>query len=140
MTFSPDGNGLIVGGMGAMRDPMSGNGKQTWQWFSWKDQPARKVASIHDGEHGNGLMKPWPSIPPVVISSWPDLWSKVNGTPDSSTPKPALYCTRSIPSSVSRSAVQSRRQNPVSRGAIGQEPLKDGSRPQFGRISIYKCA
>jgi hypothetical protein len=38
-SFSPDGSRLITCGMGPMRDPMAGNGKQTWQEFDWKPMP-----------------------------------------------------------------------------------------------------
>ena len=52
MTFTPDGSELLVCGMGPMRDPMAGNGKQTWQRFAWR--PAQDGRN-DDGERGNGL-------------------------------------------------------------------------------------
>ena len=55
MTFTPDNDALIVCGMGPMRDPMAGNGKQTWQKFAWKETPATKLNEVHDGDHGRGL-------------------------------------------------------------------------------------
>jgi WD40 repeat protein len=54
LAFSPDGDDLLACGMGPMRDPMSGNGKQTWQRFAWRRAGAPKVAEIHDGDHGGG--------------------------------------------------------------------------------------
>lgn len=54
LAFSPDSEHLIACGMGPMRDPMAGNGKQTWQRFAWRRTGAPKVAEIHDGDHGGG--------------------------------------------------------------------------------------
>jgi WD40 repeat protein len=54
LAFSPDSEHLIACGMGPMRDPMAGNGKQTWQRFAWRRAGAPKVAEIHDGDHGGG--------------------------------------------------------------------------------------
>ncbi len=34
LVFSPDSQGIIACGMGQMRDPNTGNGKQTWQRFA----------------------------------------------------------------------------------------------------------
>lgn len=55
--FSADGKSLYVAGMGYMRDPMAGNGRQLWQRFDWQAQPARKVDETHKGQSGEGLME-----------------------------------------------------------------------------------
>ncbi len=55
LAFSPDGESLLACGMGPMRDPMAGNGKQTWQRFAWRKEGAPKLDEIHDGDHGGGL-------------------------------------------------------------------------------------
>jgi len=55
--FSPGGEHLLVCGMGPMRDPMAGNGKQTWQRFDWKRKTPEKVSEIKDGDRGRGLME-----------------------------------------------------------------------------------
>jgi WD40 repeat protein len=57
LTFTPDGSGLLLAGMGPMRDPMAGNGKQLWQRFAWQETPPRKVDETHEGESGEGLME-----------------------------------------------------------------------------------
>ncbi len=57
LAFAPDGASLLCAGMGEMKDPMAGNGKMTWQRWSWKEQPAKMLGQIHDGEHGSGLME-----------------------------------------------------------------------------------
>lgn len=55
--FAPD-NSLLVAGMGPMRDPMAGNGKQRWQRFDWLDlAEAKKLSQSNDGQVGEGLME-----------------------------------------------------------------------------------
>ena len=48
---------LLVAGMGPMRDPMAGNGKQRWQRFAWNGGESRKVSSSKDKQMGEGLME-----------------------------------------------------------------------------------
>jgi len=55
--FTPDDSAVIVCGMGDMRDPMAGNGRQLWQKWSWKDSSAEKLDETHAGESGEGLME-----------------------------------------------------------------------------------
>ena len=55
-TFAPD-NDFIVGGMGPMRDPMAGNGKQRWQRFAWQDAEPSKTHQSRDDQCGEGLME-----------------------------------------------------------------------------------
>ena len=55
--FVPGTRDLIVAGMGPMRDPMAGNGKQRWQRFSWGGGEPAKVAQSNDDQVGEGLME-----------------------------------------------------------------------------------
>ena len=66
--FTPDGEHVLLAGMGKMRDPMAGNGKQLWQKWRWTDSSSKeaadsekvgptKVDQTHDGESGEGLME-----------------------------------------------------------------------------------
>ena len=55
MTFSPDGQDLLVTGMGPMRDPMAGNGLQRWQRFHWRD--GKKLGETREDDAGRGLME-----------------------------------------------------------------------------------
>lgn len=48
---------LLVAGMGPMRDPMAGNGKQRWQCFDMSGSTPRKVAEAKDDQVGEGLME-----------------------------------------------------------------------------------
>jgi len=57
MRFTPDGSELLLAGMGPMRDPMAGNGRQLWQKWAWQDDPPRMVDETHDEESGEGLME-----------------------------------------------------------------------------------
>ena len=57
VSFSPDGNTLYAAGMGDMKDPMAGNGKQLWQRFDWKSQPVKKVQESVPDQTGEGLME-----------------------------------------------------------------------------------
>ncbi len=57
LSFTPDGEELIACGMGPMRDPMAGNGKQTWQRFAWKEREHPLTAEIASNEAGKGLME-----------------------------------------------------------------------------------
>lgn len=55
--FHPSGERVIVAGMGPMRDPMAGNGKQRWQEYAWQEQPSRKVKETKSDQAGEGLME-----------------------------------------------------------------------------------
>ncbi|XZE54019.1 WD40 repeat domain-containing protein [Planctomycetaceae bacterium SH139] len=55
--FAPDGNSLYVAGMGEMRDPMAGNGRQLWQRFDWRADPPTKLAETIKDQAGEGLME-----------------------------------------------------------------------------------
>jgi WD40 repeat protein len=57
LRFTPDGDELLLAGMGPMRDPMAGNGKQLWQRWRWKQTSPEMVDQTHDGENGEGLME-----------------------------------------------------------------------------------
>lgn len=57
ITFAKDEREVIVAGMGPMRDPMAGNGRQRWQRFRWSGDGAEKVAEAKDDQVGEGLME-----------------------------------------------------------------------------------
>lgn len=57
VSFSPDGESLYAAGMGDMRDPMAGNGKQLWQRFDWRKAPVEKTQESVAAETGEGLME-----------------------------------------------------------------------------------
>ena len=57
MTFTPTGEHLLMAGMGPMRDPMAGNGKQLWQKWEWNLPEPKMLDQPHEGEAGEGLME-----------------------------------------------------------------------------------
>lgn len=57
MRFSPDDASLLMCGMGPMRDPMAGNGRQLWQRWDWRAETPVKLDETHKGESGEGLME-----------------------------------------------------------------------------------
>ncbi|MGI9473601.1 MAG: WD40 repeat domain-containing protein [Rubripirellula sp.] len=57
MRFTPDGAALLLAGMGSMRDPMAGNGRQLWQKWDWRPGKPKLLGQVHKGESGEGLME-----------------------------------------------------------------------------------
>ncbi len=57
MQFTPDGDEVLLAGMGPMRDPMAGNGRQLWQKWAWREAEPKQIDQTHDGESGEGLME-----------------------------------------------------------------------------------
>ncbi len=57
MHFAPDDQSLLVCGMGDMKDPMAGNGRQLWQRWTWRETENKKLDETHAGDSGEGLME-----------------------------------------------------------------------------------
>jgi WD40 repeat protein len=57
VSFSPDGESLYAAGMGDMKDPMAGNGKQLWQRFDWRIAPVEMKQETVPSQSGEGLME-----------------------------------------------------------------------------------
>lgn len=57
LAFTPDGKDLLLAGMGPMRDPMAGNGRQLWQRWSWQPDTPSKTGEIRSEDAGEGLME-----------------------------------------------------------------------------------
>jgi WD40 repeat protein len=55
LAFAPDSGSILCCGMGAMNDPMAGNGKMTWQRWAW--EKGEKLGQIKDDQRGAGLME-----------------------------------------------------------------------------------
>ena len=53
LSFTPDASELLLAGMGKMRDPMAGNGRQLWQKWTWHGD-AKKTGEINHAEAGEG--------------------------------------------------------------------------------------
>jgi len=57
ITFTPNSDELLLAGMGPMRDPMAGNGRQLWEKWAWNQDVPVKIDETHKGESGEGLME-----------------------------------------------------------------------------------
>ena len=57
VSFSPDGESLYAAGMGDMKDPMAGNGRQLWQCFEWRKSPVEMKLETVAAQAGEGLME-----------------------------------------------------------------------------------
>lgn len=137
LAFTPDGRELLACGMGPMRDPMAGNGKQTWQRFAWEEKPARKTGEIAENDRGNGLME--------SLSFHPSgRWFAMAGRLAQGKWNAALFdsATGGLVHSldakmrVTRSLFDPSGGRWILCGAVGQEKQKGEPRP-FGRIKIY---
>ncbi len=92
MRFAPDDQSLIVCGMGDMKDPMAGNGKQLWQRWSWLEAENKKLSETKQGESGEGLMEAlafhpsgeclrWGAGFVAAIGTWPcSIWPAARGS------------------------------------------------------------
>ena len=139
LSFSPDGRQLLGCGMGPMRDPMAGNGKQTWQAFDWQQNPPNKVREINDGERGRGLMETlsWHREGKVFCmagrmaqGSWNTaLFSDETG---------ALLQGIDNKTRITRAMFSHDGQQLFLAGAKSQGAPKDGKWNDFGRLFIYR--
>ena len=139
MTFTPDGNELLLAGMGPMRDPMAGNGKQSWQRFAWRENPPRKTGEIDDGVRGNGLMETIEFEPSkkfflmagrMAQGKWNTAFF------DSLSGK--LIHSLDTKMRVTGAVFSADGARLFLAGAIGQQKKKDGKYPEFGRIKVFQ--
>ena len=139
LSFSPDGRQLLGCGMGPMRDPMAGNGKQTWQAFDWQQNPPNKVREINDGERGRGLMETLSWHPEGKVfcmagrmaqGSWNTaLFSNETG---------GLLQGIDNKTRITRAMFSQDGQQLFLAGAKSQGAPKDGKWNDFGRLFIYR--
>lgn len=141
MTFSPEGNELLVCGMGPMRDPMAGNGKQTWQRYAWRENPPTKTGQIDDDSRGNGLMETI-RIHPVkkfFVMAGRLAQGKWNAAFFEMTSGRLLH-SLDTKMRITGSAFSLDGTRLFLAGAVGQQKKKDGKYPEFGRIKIFRCS
>ncbi len=137
LTFSPDGESLLVCGMGPMADPMAGNGKMTWQRWVWRETPATLLGQIRDGEHGTGLME--------AIQFSPDgkafvmAGRQAQGTWNAAVfgaEEGRLLASLDTKSRVTRSFFAADGGTLFLGATVGQGPRKEGKWPEYGRIHV----
>lgn len=139
MQFTPDGNELLLAGMGPMRDPMAGNGRQLWQRWNWQETDPTKVDETHKGESGEGLMETLaihPSAGQFVMGGrlrggdWNVALFELNSGNRIATLKTGYRVTQA------QYAADGSQLLLV--GAQGQPKKKeDGRFPPFGRVELY---
>ena len=138
LAFARDGASLLCCGMGPMGDPMAGNGKQTWQRWSWRESPPRMLEQIRDGEHGTGLME-------TLAHSSDGKSFVMAGRQAQGTWNAALFSTTDgklitsldTKSRVTRSVFSADGKTLFLAAAAGQPPRdKEGKWPHYGKIHV----
>jgi WD40 repeat protein len=135
LAFSPDSASVICCGMGPMNDPMAGNGKMTWQRWSWQESPPKLLAQIRDGEHGSGLMETIGSSPDgkcfvmagrQAQGNWNvALFSEAEGK---------LLASLDVKSRITRHHFTADGKQLFLASTSSQPPRKDGKWPDYGEI------
>ena len=139
LAFTPDITGLIACGMGPMRDPMAGNGKQTWQRFAWQSQGTPLSHEIEQKDAGKGLMESL-SIDPInerfvmagrlAQGQWNTAVFDTNTGSLLHSLNTKMRTTKALFTHDSNQLILC--------GAGSQKAPKEGLWPDFGRIHIYQ--
>jgi WD40 repeat protein len=142
LLFMPGSNELLACGMGPIRDPMAGNGKQTWQRFNWRDNnPPKKMDEIHEGESGNGHPESLvihPSGKYFVMAGRLAQGKWNTGFFDSTSG--ALIHSIDAKNRITKAVFNPSGDRLYLAGATSQEKKKDGKFQDFGRITVYSVA
>jgi WD40 repeat protein len=138
VSFSPDGNELLACGMGPMKDPMAGNGKQTWQRFAWREKPVQKRNQIRDNDQGNGLMETlaWHPAGRRFVMAGRLAQGKWNLAAFDAT-NGELVASLDTKMRIAEAAFSADGQRLLLGSAVGQGKPEQGKRPDFGRIAVY---
>ena len=141
LAFAPDGETLVACGIGPMRDPNAGNGKQTWQRFAWRREGAPKVDEIRDGDAGGGHPESLafhPSGKSFVMAGrlaqgkWnTGFFDAANG---------AMVHSLDTKGRLTKACFNAEGSRLFLAGGIGQPKAKDGKYPDFGRVYVYDIA
>jgi WD40 repeat protein len=141
MAFAPDKDELLICGMGPMRDPMAGNGKQTWQRFAWRENPVKKIDEIHDGESGGGLPETLTFHPSkqFFVMAGRLAQGKWNiAFFDAQTG--SLIHSLDAKNRITKAVFNADGSRLILGMAAAQQKKKDGKFPDFGQIAIYSLA
>jgi WD40 repeat protein len=141
LAFSPDGQSILACGIGQMRDPNSGNGKQTWQRFAWRKEGAPKIAEIREGDAGGGHPESiafHPSDKFFVMAGRLAQGKWNTGFFEESTG--ALIHSLDTKGRLTKICFNVEGTQMFLAGGIGQPKAKDGKYPDFGRIIVYDIA
>jgi WD40 repeat protein len=139
LAFTPDGSELLLAGMGPMRDPMAGNGRQLWQRFAWRESPPRKVDETHAGESGEGLMEALAVHP---TAGWFAMAGRLRGgqwnTGLFDLKSGALRHSLKTDSRVTRALFTAGGSRLVLGGTQRQPSFKEGKIAPFGHVDVYE--
>ena len=138
LSFSLDGNRLLACGMGPMRDPMAGNGKQTWQEFDWNADTPVKTREIIDHERGRGLMETLSFHPKGKVFCMAGRMAQGNwNTALFSNETGELLQGLDNKIRITRSTFSDDGKQLILTGAKSQGSPKDGKWSKFGSVLIY---
>ena len=139
LLFAPDGNSVYVAGMGYMRDPMAGNGKQLWQRFDWRKEKPEKLSQTRKDESGEGLMETLaihPGKKHFVMAgrlrggSWNVGLFEIESGKLVHSLKTGYRITHAVFDKTGKQLILL--------GGQGQPKNRDGKFPKFGRINVYE--
>lgn len=138
--FTPDGSELLLAGMGPMRDPMAGNGKQLWQKWDWQTVDPKMIDQTHQGESGEGLMETLavhPSGESFVMGGrlrggdWNVAMFDLQSGAKKASLKLGYRVTQSLFSADGKRLILV--------GSQGQpEKKENGNFPDFGRVDVFE--
>lgn len=135
--FSPDGNEVIACGMGDMRDPMAGNGRQLWQRWNWRE--GKLIQQTKENQSGEGLMEALAMSPKgesflmggrLRGGEWNAAMFDFQSGERLGTIKSGYRITEMVFNSKGELLVFG------GQGQPGKE--SDGKFPDFGRVEVYK--
>jgi hypothetical protein len=124
-----------------MRDPNSGNGRQTWQRFAWRKDGAPRIAEIREGEAGGGHPESLAFHPggKFFVMAGRLAQGKWNvGCFDDSIG--ALIDSMDTKGRLTKICFSADGARMFLAGGIGQPKAKDGKYPDFGRIVVCNIA
>lgn len=138
--FTPDGEHLLLAGMGSTTDPAAGNGKQLWQRFAWRENPPKKISETKDDDNGRGLMETLayaPGAKHFVMAGrlFNGKWNTAFFDAANGSPLHALDTKMRVTRALFRTDGQL-----LLAGTTDQGKKKDGKLPESGRIKIYRIA
>ena len=141
LMFTPDSNELLLAGMGPMRDPMAGNGRQLWQKWAWKDTP-QLTGEIRKEDAGEGLMETLTLHPGGELFA---MGGRLRGGQwnvaifDLSTGQ--QLATQKTGYRVTEAKFTQDGNRLVLVGSQGQpQPNQERKFGEFGRVEVYKCS
>ncbi len=138
MRFTPEGDQLLVCGMGSTTDPAAGNGKQLWQRFAWNENPAKKIAEAKDDEIGRGLMEALAYHPTAKYFAMAGrLFNGKWNTALFDVASGGLLHSLDAKMRVTHAAFRADGAQLFLAGTTDQGRKKDGKVPESGRIKIY---